>query len=112
MTHNKDSDISAGHRAVMDELRTLMNAVVRLFEKRVSYDKAEKIADSLTSIRMLLLTWEELERRNMMASTTAEEVRKLRERALELEGMVKEMRNRLEREQRELGMVGKRTAKE
>jgi hypothetical protein len=79
-------------------LRDLRGAASRLIEgKAVSLTDARRMAGFLAEIRQLLSEWADVENRAVPARPIAEEVRVLRERFLELEGMVKEIRNTLER---------------
>ncbi len=88
-------------RAIMEEIRKSMNDANSLIEdKDLSFTELQRIAFRIAEIRQLLGVWAALETRLDPARAAAEEIRVLKERFLELEGEVKEVRNGLEREQR------------
>ncbi len=67
--------------------------------KNIPFADAQIVAGSIAKIRQLLSEWSALESRFVPARPIAEKIRVLRERFLRLEGLVKEVRNDLEREQ-------------
>ena len=101
MVTQNETNISAEHAMVAKHLRELINDTHRLIEdKRFSFAETQIIAGCITEIRRLLAEWADLERRFVPSRPIDQEVRVLKERSLELEGLVKEVRNSLAREQR------------
>ncbi len=101
MTALNETNVPTDHALITEDLRGLMSHANRLIEgKGVSFDEARRITGYIAEIRGLLTEWVDLENRFFPARPTVEKIRTLKKRSLELEGLVKEIRNGLEREQR------------
>ncbi len=93
------------HAAITEELEQLLNNAECLIEgKDVSLDHAQRMAGFIAEIRLLLGEWADQASKFAPARPIAEKVRIFKERFLRLEGLVKEVRNGLERKHREARM--------
>jgi hypothetical protein len=115
MAAQSETNIPSEHAMTTKYLRELMGDAHRVIEgKGISFAEAQRIAGCIAEIRRLLSEWADLESRFVPARPIADTVRVLKERSLELEGLVKEVRNSLERERRATGSnedrIGKRCA--
>ncbi len=101
MTIQNETNIFAEHAMVTEYLRALLSEANRLIEvKNVALSEAQKMAGYIAEIRWLLDEWSLQESKFVPARPMAEEVRILKVRFLELEGLVKEVRNSLDLERR------------
>ncbi len=99
MVLSGETNIPEEYATVTKHLNKLINDAQCLIEnKSVSFAEAQRIADYITEIRLLLAEWTNLEGRFVPSRPIVEDVRVLKDRSLELEGNIKEIRNRLERE--------------
>ncbi len=101
MAAQNEMEMPAQHAAVIENLKVLMVSANRLIKgKNVSFAAARILAGCIVKISRLINEWADLENKIVPPRPMAEEVRVLRERYQELEGLVKEVRNSLERKQR------------
>ncbi len=101
MSAQNGMKIPAEHAAVIENLKVLMVSANRLIKgKNVSFADARILAGCIAKISRLINEWAGLENKFSPARPVAEEVRVLGERYRELEGLIKEVRNGLERKQR------------
>ncbi len=101
MTAQNDMKTPAQHAVVIDNLKVLMASANRLIQgTNVSFADARILAGCIAKISRLINEWADLEDKFFPTRPMAEEVRVLKERYRELEGLVKEVRNSLERKQR------------
>ncbi len=101
MAAQNEMNIPAHHAEVIENLKVLMACANRLIQvENVSLADARILAACIAKISRLMNQWADLENRFVPTRPMAKEVRVLRERYLELEGLVKEVRNSLERKQR------------
>jgi hypothetical protein len=102
-TRNK-TDKPPEHAAIIVELWKVLNKVKCLIERNnVSLEDAQRMAGFIAEVRRLLGEWSGQKSRFAPACAIADQVRILNEQSLELEGLVKEIRNGLERKRRESG---------
>ncbi len=93
--------IPARHAAVLENLKALMVNANRLIKgENITFADAQILAGCIANISQLVNEWADVENKFFPHRPMAEEVRILSERFLELEGLVKEVRNSLERKQR------------
>ncbi len=101
MAAQDKTNMPSEHAVVMEHLNELINSAHNLIEdKDISLAEARRIAGYITEIRQLLSEWADIERRLVPARPIAEIIRVLKDQSFELEGLIKESRNRLERELR------------
>ncbi len=101
MAARNEKKMPAKHAAVIENLKVLMVSANRLIKsKDVSLADARILAGCIANISRLISEWANLENNFFPDRPMAVEVRVLRERFLELEGLVKEVRNSLEMKQR------------
>ncbi len=101
MATQNDMEIPAQQAMVIENLKTLMVSANRLIQgKNVTFPDAQILAGGIEKISRLIDQWADLENRFVPARPMAKEVRVLKERYHELEGLVKEVRNSLERKER------------
>jgi hypothetical protein len=113
MKTRSEADKQAERVIITEEIRKMIGDATFLIESNgVSFTEAQRIAGWIAEIRQLLSEWAEVESRCVPARPIAEDVRVLRERSMELEGLVKEVRNGLEREQRRARLVKEKGGKD
>ncbi len=101
MTAQNEMKITAQYTEVIENLKVLTVSANRLIQgENVSLADARILAGCIAKISRLINQWADLENSFVPARPMAKEVRGLRERYLELEGLVKEVRNSLERKHR------------
>ncbi len=98
------------YATVTKHLNKLINdAQCLIVNKSVSFAEAQGIADYITEIRQLLAEWASLEGRLIPSRPIVEDILILKDRSFEMEGIIKDIRNRLEREQRFSGKPSNET---
>jgi len=98
LLHHETSILENRERifANLNELCILSHSI--LTENQLNLQDAQRLSLSVTSMRVLLADLEQIEARLGRPDRTIVSVHTLKERFWELEGMVKEVRNSLDRE--------------
>lgn len=92
----KGRDVFADHESLVTTLDGLYHTSRRVLRKSViNIEDMRQLADYVTQVRVLLAELEQLETGSHRSETTLSAISGLKQRYLELEGMVKEARNNL-----------------
>lgn len=97
MKTRNEADKQAELAIITKEIRQMIETTSRLFkDTKVSFDQAQTIAGWIVEMRRSLSEWSDQESKYLPVDATSEDIRVLSKRLVELEGLVKEVRNGLE----------------